>query len=418
MKFKYILFICLFSAVSLMAGQNQHPDILSIKSGYGFNVMRPKPVLVNVFVNYSKIDWKPQIFVAVAVQNDALQFEKKDTLYLAAYEVNIAIRHQNKTIRNHSLSKRVILKKFAQTNSRRRYQYNVVTVNGSEMSVSAEPYECLVEIRDSNSGHSEILRRKFNVKPNACTEIALLKQPPSANQQLPLTPTVEALNFHRDYWLYARFRNAQLDSGKLQIILLKEESGQKAVIRRYFPQLPADSAAADFLFPLPTDSLAEGRYLIRMQQDTSRREKSFRLVWFDKPTYLYRYDLALRPMRYILSEEEWKRAASLNRQELKIWFERYWRERDPTPDTAFNELLDEFFQRVRQANIKFSTRHKEGWETDRGKILILYGPPQKVENRRFATQTLPYLVWDYDNGLQFIFVDRYRTGEFSLIEKE
>jgi len=418
MKLKYIVFICLLTVAGLTAAQNRHEDILSIKSGYGFNVMRPKPLLVNVFVDYSKIGWKPQIFIAVAIQNDALQFEKKDSVFYAAYEINIAIRHKNKTIRNRSLAKRVVLKNFAQTNSRRRYQYDVVTVNAAEISASDQPYECLVEVRDANSGHSELLRRNFKVRQRACTEIAILRQLPSEVQQLPLTPTVEALNFHRDYWLYARFRNARRDSGKLQIFLLKEDDGEKTVIRRYYPILPPDSLAVDFVFPLPTDSLAEGRYLIRMQQDTCRREKAFRLVWFDKPTYLYRYDLALRPMRYILSEEQWKRVSSLNRKELKIWFERYWRERDPSPGTAFNELLDEFFQRVRQANIKFSTRHKEGWETDRGKILILYGPPQKVENRRFATQTLPYLIWTYDNGLQFIFVDRYRTGEFSLIEKE
>ena len=97
----------------------------------------------------------------------------------------------------------------------------------------------------------------------------------------------------------------------------------------------------------------------------------------------------------------------------------YWQKRDPSPDTEYNELKVEYFKRIQIANKKFALRYKEGWETDRGKILLLYGEPDKIENRRYAANQKPHLVWIYNNyNLTFLFVDADRDGEFTLITEE
>ena len=81
--------------------------------------------------------------------------------------------------------------------------------------------------------------------------------------------------------------------------------------------------------------------------------------------------------------------------------------------------MDIFFKRVQEANKKFSLRHKEGWETDQGKILILYGDPDKIENRRYATDLKPHVIWKYQKqNLTFVFVDDKRDGEFRLLKEE
>jgi GWxTD domain-containing protein len=82
-------------------------------------------------------------------------------------------------------------------------------------------------------------------------------------------------------------------------------------------------------------------------------------------------------------------------------------------------LKTEYFRRVQRANEKFNLRYKEGWETDRGKILILYGEPDKIENRRYAADQKPHLVWIYEKqNLTFLFVDLDRDGEFTLVKDE
>ena len=45
---------------------------------------------------------------------------------------------------------------------------------------------------------------------------------------------------------------------------------------------------------------------------------------------------------------------------------------DPTPSTEHNELMEEYYRRVSYSNENFDG-WKDGWETDRGMIYILFG---------------------------------------------
>jgi GWxTD domain-containing protein len=87
------------------------------------------------------------------------------------------------------------------------------------------------------------------------------------------------------------------------------------------------------------------------------------------------------PIRYIARKEEAKMFRSLETDEARaIFVEKFWRRRDPTPETLANEYRELFWHRVQEANSNFTESAKPGWMTDRGKIHILYGPPTDVEN--------------------------------------
>lgn len=67
----------------------------------------------------------------------------------------------------------------------------------------------------------------------------------------------------------------------------------------------------------------------------------------------------------------------------KISYERkFWKQRDPLFMTDFNERLLEHYSRFAYANLRFSDPDNgiEGWQTDRGKTFIRFGPP-KVKYR-------------------------------------
>jgi len=93
----------------------------------------------------------------------------------------------------------------------------------------------------------------------------------------------------------------------------------------------------------------------------------------------------------------------------------YWKKLDPTPETEYNELMTEFYTRVDYTLKNFSTISGiKGIQSDRGKVFIKYGKPDKTE-RSSNLQGKVVETWIYDKlHRKFVFVDEDGTGEFSL----
>jgi GWxTD domain-containing protein len=86
------------------------------------------------------------------------------------------------------------------------------------------------------------------------------------------------------------------------------------------------------------------------------------------------------PVHYLVDAAEIKGYKSQKTDPDRVAFiERFWRRRDPTPTTLVNEYRQLFWNRVQEANEKFLDSAGPGWQTDRGKIYILYGPPDEVK---------------------------------------
>lgn len=123
---------------------------------------------------------------------------------------------------------------------------------------------------------------------------------------------------------------------------------------------------------------------------------------------------AIRQVKYIATAEENRRlrgASVLDREQL---FREFWKRRDPTPETPRNELMEEYYFRVEYSNEKYST-HRPGWETDRGRIFIMYGEPSDIERHPFESGSRPYEIWYYHNlNRRFVFVDYTGFGDYTL----
>ncbi len=401
------------------------PGIEQRKTRYGFKVDREPAITYQLFVQRTK-SWKPVVYLAVSIQNDHLTFEKTERGFRCKFRVNLAIRHKKILVASNTWDESAFLTSFKATNSRRQAQYRLyrLPVFDKEWEGPRKgSFKMLLEINDLVSGQSFRFKRAFTIHQAdsvRSTEIAFLKRP-FRKDSLILTGSDKFLKFSHPAWGYLRYKTSkgEGDSLRFNVRLYKKEDGdQQILFYQKFLTLPSTEEVCDVSFELPYNSMEEGRYLLRVSKDHWKREKSFRVVWFSKPTYLYKYDLAIRPMRYILDEKTYKRVRHLSYKELEKWFKAYWKKRDPTPNTVYNELMVEFFRRVAEANRKFSTRHKEGWETDQGRIYILYGAPTRIDDHRYATQTRPYQVWVYGDSLQFLFVDRNGNGEFNLIKVE
>lgn len=83
---------------------------------------------------------------------------------------------------------------------------------------------------------------------------------------------------------------------------------------------------------------------------------------------------------WIITDEERAAFKSLGDGEQRDQFvEAFWARRNPKPDEFENEFKIEHYQRIAYANTHFSAR-TPGWKTDRGRIYIVYGPPDKIES--------------------------------------
>ena len=136
---------------------------------------------------------------------------------------------------------------------------------------------------------------------------------------------------------------------------------------------------------------------------------------------------------YIITDEE--RTAFLrlaNNEEREQFIEQFWLRRDPTPDTQENEFKEEHYRRIAYANERFASGIP-GWRTDRGRIYIIWGPPDEIESHPSggsydrppeegggSTSTYPFERWRYrylediGNDVNLEFVDPTMTGEYHL----
>lgn len=101
----------------------------------------------------------------------------------------------------------------------------------------------------------------------------------------------------------------------------------------------------------------------------------------------------------------------------KEFIEDFWKKRDPDEFTEKNEFQIEYYARIDYANKRFK-EGIPGWKTDRGRIYIYMGPPDKFEE--FFAQDDPEvrgsILWwvYYDYQLVVEFVDERGDGSYKI----
>ena len=67
-------------------------------------------------------------------------------------------------------------------------------------------------------------------------------------------------------------------------------------------------------------------------------------------------------------------------------------------------------------NRTFSSGNIPGWKNDRGRIYLVYGPPDDVEHHSFNISSNAWEQWSYYNeNMFFIFADPLGLGNMKLM---
>ncbi|MFM2206273.1 MAG: hypothetical protein RL213_248 [Bacteroidota bacterium] len=173
---------------------------------------------------------------------------------------------------------------------------------------------------------------------------------------------------------------------------------------------------------LPIDQLASGNYQLTVEvRSRDNKLLAFRQCFFQrinniqKPTRLEEISLVdanntfaalyrdkdtlmeyvayllpvLSPLEGQIAENQ-LRIADLT--SLQQFFYFYWSKKAPAdPQGAWNAYLHE----VRKVNATYSTLNRKGYETDRGRVYLKYGPPNTIVKEIQDPESYPYEIWHY-----------------------
>jgi len=125
----------------------------------------------------------------------------------------------------------------------------------------------------------------------------------------------------------------------------------------------------------------------------------------------------LKMIRFILSERVQAQIRELADPRAKRSFlNSFWSANDPDTSTVVCEYRQEYLRRIKVANERFGQLNREGWTTDRGRVMLMNGEPSFIEDHPFESSTgKAYQIWEYDQiegGVRFVFVDRNNYGDY------
>jgi GWxTD domain-containing protein len=85
------------------------------------------------------------------------------------------------------------------------------------------------------------------------------------------------------------------------------------------------------------------------------------------------------PVQFLMTNEETAQWNALQSDaDANAFIALFWAKRDPTPGTPDNEFREDFQRRVTYADQNFTSSKVRGALSDRGKALIVFGPPTRV----------------------------------------
>jgi GWxTD domain-containing protein len=136
---------------------------------------------------------------------------------------------------------------------------------------------------------------------------------------------------------------------------------------------------------------------------------------------------------YIISNEERSAFVHLQTNEEREQFiEAFWQRRNPDRESPENTFKEEHYRRIAYANEHYASGIP-GWKTDRGRIYIIWGPPDEIQTHPTggsydrppdegggSTSTYPFEDWRYrylegiGENVEIEFVDPTMSGEYHL----
>lgn len=379
-----------------------------------------------------------KIYYSYRIPYDRFVFVKDGDKYTAGFRITIEVTDSaGQYITRQNEEKIISTNNFDETTANDKYVEGVLSFRTGEGFFNILPF-----ITDENSIRDIRMHPlKFSTKlkeiskflrPLICDSFKI-----SCNnsQSFELTNFEGSIPFSEDnYFLIIPSSDTTLDEIKVKIFN-KDDTVFSGIVKSYFDSdisliecsnkilIETGSKTErfrNFVVKNFSQKLKEGEFQVYVSGKGNSKPKKYfveNVKWFNKPFSLYESKNAIELLKYTANKILVDSLLGYNSKKYNEVLFNYWRKYDPTKSTEFNPLMNEFYTRVDYAMKSFSPLSgKDGADTDRGKVYIIYGKPKEIER---TSNKYGRMVerWIYENPVRiFEFVEKDGTGNYTLLK--
>ena len=399
-----------FGAISVLGQPNNKDAEIGLPKFTFIGITSPLPDRENI-----------QVDLQISLAYNEVQFLRTDGAYQGEYEVGITFKDKDDT----KIAGRIVKRVLKTENYDKTRDENVIDIITEPFILPAKDLKVIIRVTDLDTRKTSYQDDSrdysdYYSKSSVLGDVGIIKTESSMadsagehtvfwGNQLP--EPLDTLHFQA-YLL------GEIGPYEVQYRLLKDETPVYYFSTKIESALPVDSLLQ---LKMATTNMSFGNYALELSVrdgsgTTVASRAKFRVHWQGVSGNVQNMTTAIQQLRYIASDKQLNKMLKAKSDKQRKLFMDFWHAKDPTPATTENELMDEYYRRVRFADEHYSGV-REGWQTDMGAIYILFGPPDEIERRPFEIDSKPYEVWYYfEINQQFVFIDFTGFGEYRLSE--
>jgi len=359
-------------------------------------------------------------YVYVWVQNAHLQFVTLDSVYSARYQINIGVENQN------GIS--VLTEDKTYSVSERSYAVTIdpkaQRVHHFEFQLPPDEYLFQLRLLDLNSTRSRSQERQKTVRlfernKLEVSDVLFVTESDTgsikAENIIPSfrVPLQEKIFVYTEVISPEKTNTIKIES------TLRPKDGKEGL--NFSQDVTPKNEITRVFLQINKESMVRGENQLYLKVTGEGQSKAIRkdlrfVAGIQTFEGLPVNDM-IGPLLYVTDGDDWKKLNNASDEERDSVFQAFWAKRDPSPGSPENELFNEFYKRVDLTNRNFGYSRKNGWKTDRGRVFIVFGAPDRVERGTPSRYTQgDYEVWYYDDLREkFVFFDEYGFGDFRLV---
>lgn len=369
------------------------------------------------------------VYLSYKVSHDLLVFTRNGNEYTAGVRCFVEVYQDETVVKRNSGKAEVTVENYESTNSADDYLQGVIRfylpegtfkvvpefelnntdriarIPGKDISLAQKDSVYLSEpicVLDDDNNDKLLLANSGGVLPLSAKSYAIII--PANNLQL---DSIE-VDFEYNDSTVTTVTGKLLFTGGPEIIpdsdhlVFRQKSNEQASVNYY-------------IFKNFSRKLDEGKFKINVNNSEDSLNTSIAVDWVDKPRSLYNPEDAIGALRHIEKESVVRDLLHDKEENYYKALKEYWRKFDRDKSTAYNEVMAEYYSRVDTADLEYSVAGEErGSETDRGKIYIKFGRPDKIERSYYENNSVAEL-WIYSGiNRKFLFKDNSGLGNYSL----
>jgi GWxTD domain-containing protein len=373
-----------------------------------------------VFCSKDSTNARLDLYIQLPLEN--IQFKRNNTAdkYDAFIDYTIVIKNSGGHVAYNNT--------FSETMSNTENEQKKVTEKSvyaiKQIYLEPDKYKLNFSLKDKNSQKEyskdyEFTVKDFSKKKIIFSDIMLVSNyREDASGQKEISPLVtKNVGNLKDFYLFFEVYNCCDDLHESSYGYRVIDEKNKVLLDGNYSYY-LDSGVSKKVEKLNTNLFIIGNYKFEITDKSTNEvvaSKDFSYRWDFLPVSLKNLDLAVSQLVYLATSKEINYIKDAKTQEEKERrFLKFWKDIDPSPATPKNELLIEYYNRIKIANERYS-HYVDGWKTDMGMVYIIYGNPSNIERHPFESDSKPYEIWEYyELKKRFIFVDNSGFGDYRL----